>query len=217
MRNHYLLQLSLFSSLLVINAALAAPAPAKIHITPQMTVNSLAGRPATDLVVLSNGRQISVGSLRELQAAQQQMRTALPESRLAPALKQQPAAKGTPIRTPADLAAALKRPGTDTVQFPSGRTATVDQLKFLQPKVEKRLGRKFFTQTSLAAPPIKITGATTQQDWVAILRKGDDTLLESPTGKLTTVGDLKQTLAKSPGAKSKKQDTNPASVPSKKR
>ena len=175
--------------------------PKVIKLTPGMTTQSLSGRPDSDLLEFSNGRRLSLGSLRRLRAAQQRMRAAQPGSRLAPALKQKPAATGTPVRTSADLLAALKRPGTETVQFPSGRRATVDQIKFLQPEVEKRLGRKISTLSSTPstlAPPIRITNKTTKSDWKEILQQPDNTLLQAPDGKRLTVGALKLSLATTP-------------------
>jgi len=177
-----------------------------IKISPQVTMQSLATRPGTDLVELSNGRRMSLKSLRRLQSLQMKMRAAQPESRLAPAFKQSPAATGTLIKSAADLSAALKRPGTDTVQFPSGRTATVDQIKFLQPLVEERLGRKLSTPPPQSRSPrsIKITDRTTRKDWENIFRQPDDTLLESPSGRLTTVGAIKQYLAETSKSRSEK-------------
>jgi len=195
----------------------AVATPAVIKINPQLTVLSLAGRPDSDLVELTNGRRINVGSLRKLKAAQLKMQAALPGSRLSPALQQKPAATGFAVGSAAELASALKRPGTDTVRFPSGRTATVDQIKFLQPFVEARLGRSLSSpgqQQSSAGATVKITNATSKGDWLQILKLPGDTLLEAPDGKRMTVGALKMSLAStSPGAVNR---TAPATVPPKK-
>jgi hypothetical protein len=89
--------------LLMIGAALAEPGIVKY--TPNMTVKSLAGRLDTDLVELKNGRRVSVGDLRRLDAAAQKMRA--PKVDLMPAvLKVKPAATGIKINNAADLAAA---------------------------------------------------------------------------------------------------------------
>ena len=134
------------------------------------------------------------------------------------ALKIKPAATGTRINNAADLAAALKRPGNETVQLPSGRLATVGQIKFLQPEVEKRLGRKLNAlpqRPNLSGPAIKITKGTTKSEWVDILHKDPGTVLENPKGTRITVGELKAYLAKSTKATpvTGPQKAVPASTP----
>lgn len=201
--------------LLMIGAALAEPGIVKY--TPDMTVNSLAGRPDTDLGELKNGRRVSLGDLRRLEAAAQKMRA--PKVDLMPAvLKLKPAATGTPVKTAADLVAALKLPDNATVQLPSGRLATVGQIKLVQPLVEKRLGHSLamvVQRPNLTGPAIKIMKGTTRAQWEDILKKPDTTVLESPNGKRITVGEAKQYLAKNntaiPGAAPRK--TVPASAP----
>jgi hypothetical protein len=97
----------------------------------------------------------------------------------------------------ADLTAALKRPDSDTVQMPSGRLATVGQIRFIQPIVEKRLGYKLTTllqQPSPTAPATRVDASTTVAQWKEILQKPDSTVVESPQGKRITVGELKQAV-----------------------
>jgi hypothetical protein len=182
--------------LLMIGAALAEPGIVKY--TPNMTVKSLAGRLDTDLVELKNGRRVSVGDLRRLDAAAQKMRA--PKVDLMPAvLKVKPAATGIKINNAADLAAALKLPDNATVQLPSCRLATVGQIKLVQPLVEKRIGHSLtmmVQRPSLSGPAIKIMKGTTRAQWEDILKKPDNTVLESPNGKRITVGEAKQYLAK---------------------
>ncbi len=176
--------------------------PAIVKYTPNMTVKSLAGRPDTDLVELRNGRRVSVGDLRRLDAAAQKMRAPRVD-RMPAALKVKPAATGTKIRNAADLAAALKLPDNTTVQLPSGRLATVGQIKLVQPLIEKRLGHSLAMvqqRPNLTGPAIKINKNTTRAQWEDILKKPDATVLESPNGKRITVGEAKQYLAKNPKA-----------------
>jgi hypothetical protein len=124
------------------------------------------------------------------------MMAAKPGRRLPAALKTKPASKGRLLNTQADIAAALKRPDNETVQLPSGRLVTVGQLKFVQPLVEKRLGRSLtqINQNNLEGPAIKVTKTTTKSEWITILRMPDSTVLESPNGKRITVGKLKQEM-----------------------
>jgi len=182
--------------LLMIGAALAEPGIMKY--TPNMTVKSLAGRPDTDLIELKNGRRVSVGDLRRLDTAAQKMR-APKIDRMPAVLKVKPAATGIKINNAADLAAALKLPDNATVQLPSGRFATVGQIKLVQPLVEKRIGHSLtmmVQRPNLSGPSIKITKGTTRAQWESILKRPDNTVLESPNGKRITVGEAKQYLAK---------------------
>jgi len=181
-----------------IGAAGAGAGSNIIKYTPNTTLKSLAGRPDSDLVEFSNGRRISVGRLRSLEAAQQKMLASVPGRRLPAALKVKATTTGTMVRNSADLNAALQRSDSETVQFPSGRLATVGQMKFVQPLVEKKLGKKL-TQVP-SAEIIKISNATTLSDWKIIFQKPDSTVLESPNGKRITVGDLKQAMAKTPSS-----------------
>jgi hypothetical protein len=183
-------------ALLMIGAALAEPGIVKY--TPNMTVKSLAGQPDTDLVELKNGRRVSVGDLRRLDVAAQKMR-APKVDRMPAVLKVKPAATGIKINNAADLAAAFKLPDNATVKLPSGRLATVGQIKLVQPLVEKRIGHSLtmvVQRPNLSGPSIKITKGTTRAQWEDILKKPDNTVLESPNGKRITVGEAKQYLAK---------------------
>ena len=97
-----------------------------------------------------------------------------------------------------ELATALTRQGTQTLQLPSGRTLTAEQLRFLQPEVEKRLGRKLTAAPRApdrSGPAIKVPRGVSKAQWDALLQKPDDTVLESPSGRRVTVGEVKQHLA----------------------
>lgn len=110
----------------------------------------------------------------------------------------------TRVNNSSDLAAALKRSDNETVQLPSGRLATVGQIKRLQPMVEKQLGRKLTSnpqRPNLEGPAIKISKNISKEEWKGIFQKPDNTVLESPSGKRITLGELKKTLS----AKNKKR------------
>lgn len=166
---------------------------------PGMRVSSLAGRAESDLVEFDGGRRIRVGDLRRLDVAAKRMRAALSARQAAPAgLRATPAATGERVGNASDLAGALSRGGAETLQLPSGRTLTAEQLRFLRPEVEKRLGRKLTTSPqapSRAGPAIKVPRGVAREEWQALMQKPDDTLLESPSGKRVTVGEIKQQLA----------------------
>jgi hypothetical protein len=157
----------------------------------------LAGRPDASLVELQDGRRLKVGDIRRLTALTRKARAAAPGSRMPQALKLKPAAKGTPLHTAADIAAALERPDGETVQLPSGKTMTVGLLKLVREDVERRLGRSLTAGTGrpdLSGTAVRVAAGT---DWKNILGRPDGTVLESPRGKRITVGELKQALAAS--------------------
>lgn len=166
-----------------------------LRFSPTLKPGTILARPDTDQVELSDGRRLRVGDVRRLTATAQRMRSAT-GNRLPAALKIAPAATGRRVANAADLAEALKRPDSETVVLPSGRRATVAQLRFVQPYVEKRLGRKLSAAGSqrpaLTGPAVKVTA---QSDFKDILQRPAGTVLESPDGTRITVGELKQALA----------------------
>jgi hypothetical protein len=170
------------------SAPLAQQARVLKH-TPSMRTSDLAGRPDTDLVEFADGRRVSVGALRRLAAAAPKLR-ASGTYRVPAALRAAPAASGTRIDSAADLTAALARADSETVRLPSGRLATVGQIRFVLPRVPGRLARP-----GPPGPAIKVSRSTTADGWKGILQKPDGTVLESPNGTRITVGELKQALA----------------------
>jgi hypothetical protein len=193
-------------------AALAAGLPAQAQTTSPkvaptvghamkfdatLTSNAILSRPDSDLVELPNGQRLRVGDIRQLSALAQKMQ-AKPGALAAPALAAKPAATGIRVSNAAELAAALKRPDGDTVVLPSGRRATVGQLRFVQPYVERKIGRALTApaaqRPNLSGPAIKVTQ---QSDFRELLKQPDATVLEAPNGTRITVGELRQALAHS--------------------
>ncbi len=181
----------------VTNDATAAQATGDriVKYTPNMHITDLAGRPDTDFVELSSGRRVRVSDLRRLESIAGKLRTA--KGNLPMALKAKPADSGTRINNAADLSAALKRSDNETVQLPSGRFATVGQIKLVLPRVEQQIGHPLSTapkRPNLSGPTIKVSNGTTKDEWMGIFQKQDSTVLESPNGTRITVGELKQAL-----------------------
>jgi hypothetical protein len=193
----------------ITSSAKAQPAaganPNIIKFTPHMTVASLTARANADLVELPNGRYVKVGTIRNFEAAAKIMRT--PRVNKMPAeLKHLPDGNNfRTVKTANDLSAALKLPDSATVKLPSGRFATVGQIKFVQQMVDKKSGNKL-TEISrrqdLSGPAIAIpkdmakimTKAEQEKFWENILQKPDSTILEAPNGRRITVSQLKQGL-----------------------
>lgn len=165
---------------------------------PGMRVSALAGRADSDLVEFDGGRRMRVGDLRRLDAAAKRMRAAAAGQAAPVGLRAVPAATGQRLSNASDLVGALKRPGTETLQLPSGRTLTAEQLRFLQPEVEKRLGRKLTATPGApdrSGPAIKVPRGVSAEEWNALMQKPAGTLLESPSGKRITVGEIKEQIA----------------------
>lgn len=92
----------------------------------------------------------------------------------------------------------MTKPDNNTVQFPSGRVATVAMIKYIQPLIKKRLGKTISTLNNFSkyqGNTIKITPNRDKKYWQNILSKPDDTILEIPSGKRFTVGDLKKIIS----------------------
>lgn len=169
-----------------------------IRYSSNMPSGSILARPDTDIVILPSGKRMKVGDIRKLTQQAKRMRTAVPGSKLSAALKTKPAESGgRKVSNAQELAKALQRPDSETVVLPSGRRATVGQIKFVQKFVEQKTGRsmtRVAKQRNLTGPAIKINKST---DWKKILQQPDKTILEAPDGKRITVGELKQALAAS--------------------
>lgn len=165
-----------------------------VQYQPGIPLSARAKLPDTALMEFPNGRRISLGQLRAIDAASLKARSSRADH-LPLAFRLKPAATGTPVRNADDLAAALKRPDTDTLQLPNGQVLTVGMLRYLKPKIEKRTGRKLSVspqRPNLTGPALKVSA---QSDWKSILKKPDNTLLEAPDGSRSTVGDVKKVLA----------------------
>lgn len=175
--------------------ALAATGANIVRFDPALSSAAILARPDTDMVELPNGRRIRVADIRRLSGHAQRMQ-APAGSRSPAALRALPAASGTRVGDAAELAAALKRGDSETVTLPSGRRATVAQIRFVQAHVEKKIGRSLAvveaSRPSLSGAAIKVTA---QSDFKDILQKPAATVLEAPDGTRITVGELRQALA----------------------
>jgi hypothetical protein len=171
-----------------------------IPYKPQLKMSDLAGVPDSVQVELSPGRQISVAQLRRLEILQQKMQ-APKISRLPAALRIKPSPTGgRRLYSVSELPSLLKLPDRETIVLPSGHRATVAQIKFLQPFVEKQTGISFNAlpkRPNLQGTAVQINA---RSDWQAILQMPDSTILESPNGRRITVAEAKQYLIQHPNA-----------------
>ncbi len=165
-----------------------------IKAGPGISAAALAGRADSDLVELSDGRRLRLGDARRLAASISKARAAARPMPIT-TLRAQPATTGTPINNTADVNAALKRGDQETVVLPSGRRATVAQLRLAQSFAAKQGGRPssaVLPRANLTGPAIKVTP---QSDFKALMNQPDATVLESPKGTRVTVGEIKQHFA----------------------
>jgi hypothetical protein len=162
-----------------------------LRYTPQLRVEELRGRPDSDSIELPNGKRMRLGDLRRLTAFAGKLRST-PVKPLPPALTARPAARGVRVNNANELAATLARPESETIELPSGRRFTVAQLKFLQPQIEKQLGRPLAAGSAVRSDSTVRVGA--RSDWKSILQMPDTTVLEATDGTRVTVGDLKRAL-----------------------
>jgi hypothetical protein len=226
MKASHFLAIGLASALLfVFSAATYAenPKPNIIKFTPHMTSASLVGRPDTDLIEFSNGQRMSVGSLHRLRLAVQKMHGST-VNMMPAALHIKPDGNNIKVHIKAgsDIATALKLPDSNTVRFPSGRVATAAQIKFVQPYVEKKLGRKLTDipqRPNLSGPTIKFKANMTKEEQKAQMmtvfdakKTPDSTVIESPNGVRVSVGELKAEMKRRFG---KHPKTTPGSAPKK--
>jgi hypothetical protein len=210
----------------ILNPQIAFPQARSVQTTPasvdtkikvvQYAPNmSLEGLAPTDQVRMPGGQRVGVATLHRLDAAATKLRAPRTQIPLPPALFARPAVGGAPIYSMSDITAALAgKSDNETIQLPSGRRATVGQVRLLQRALERKLGRSFSSfgqRPNLAGPAVKLAAVgpkpTEQQkaEFRKLMTMPDNTVLESPHGKRMTVGELKQYLpkfAKAPRARS---------------
>lgn len=174
--------------------AWAVEAAHVVKFSPTMRLSTLSARPDTDLVELTDGKRVRLGDLRKIDRAAQKLRAAPTVPIVPPGLRFKPAATGIRLNNADDLLAALKKPDSETVVLPSGRVATVGQLKFVRSRLEARLGHPLGARAGRPNLTGRALKVDKNSDWTQILKKPDATVLESPSGKRVTVGELKHAI-----------------------
>jgi hypothetical protein len=171
----------------------------KLKITASTPVTALNALSDNDFVELPSGSLIRMKEVRRFSKLSKRLKAAKTASpALSPGLRMQPAATGRPVTTLDDLKNIKNLPDTETVELAGGVRATVAQVKLLMPELEKRLGKRVMDMKKRAThkgPVVKVTASTDREYWKEILRKPDNTVLESPGGKRITVGELKEILS----------------------
>ena len=171
---------------------------------PNQSLASLAAAPAGSQVMV-RGRLVRpefLGQVAALRAKLTQPRTVKPLPSATTYANAKP--DGVVGQNGLTMAEALKRPGNQVIQV-GGLKYSADQLRQIDaivkasPRDPRGLAERVTGPTSAPAAPMKtgprlaVTKATPVQ---AMLAKSDDTVLQTPSGKSITVGQLKQYMAK---------------------
>ncbi len=172
--------------------ALASEASSVIPYTPALRLSTLAAQPDSDLLELSDGKRVPLGQLRMLERAAQGVREASMVAEMPPSLLVKPDPTGMQPVNAADLASMLDKPDSETVLLPSGLSATLGQVRLVQPWVEMRLGHALGASwPRLDGLALKVGNRT---NWARMLQNSDTTVLLSRSGIGVTVGELKQAI-----------------------
>ncbi|WP_457577112.1 hypothetical protein [Desulfomarina sp.] len=169
-----------------------------LQLSPRMSAATLAHIKNTDYVRLPSGRIIQMKHIRDAARLSKRLHNIrIKKNPLPASLHLKPAATGTPVNNIFELSSLLETAKDgDTIQLPSGRLVTAAQIRFLQPELEKQLGKKLSRFRQKKKKTVKIIPSTDKRYWENILKKPDDTVLETEDGKFFTVGELKKTLSR---------------------
>ena len=150
----------------------------------------------SDTVELQNGRRLKVGTIRKFSSLSGKLKAARPTYPVMPqAVKKKAPGTGIRVANVAELSNKLQASDDTTIEFPSGRTYTVAQLRFLQPFLEVQLGKKMnqpLHQQHHKGKVVQLKNTPDRSYWKSIFTMADSTVLETPQGTRFTVGELKQ-------------------------
>lgn len=172
----------------------AAFNPQRVEITPAISLAQIRALPPTTVVRLPSGREMTAEKYNKLADTFIAIRKAgldrAPPPKSAFSRTKGPAQ--VQLRPGMDLKAVAQRPESDVVQLPTGEKFTVGDLKRLSAIEKVRTGRGLFDppgpRPGLAGPSIKVTPGF---DAATLARKPDTTVLEMPSGRRITLGELR--------------------------
>lgn len=211
------------AAVLLLTLAVVVCAPAQtastngVHMlqyAPGMSMKTLAGHADSEVVAFPNGLHITVKQMRQAQDTARVLMAKRQHQEFPLALRTQPTATGTRITSGADISAALRRnSGSETLQLPSGKTITTGQLQLMQAQIEARTGRKLteiqprptLAQANIILKPN--TGKEALHKQLTGLKDSD--IVATPSGKVVSVGEVRQYFRTIPGQK----DINGRTVP----
>lgn len=165
-------------------------------IQKNTTMNQIRSLRDDDVVRFASGRTATAKSVKGMAVAITKIReaglTSTPKANY-----QFSRLQGNPqlqLRKGTDLAEVAKRPDLDVLQLPDGRKLTVADLKKLSALNKQLNGKSFFEMQTRPVNPIRVGSAqkiASPADVQKLENKPDSTLLESPSGKRITLGELR--------------------------
>lgn len=163
-----------------------------VRLPPNVRMQDLSALRPDQVIETPSGRRLNVGRFRAIQQAVEsaRQRTSRPRPQAFPILAPTPRLAPVPLRPHESAAEILARPPDQVVRLADGRTATVAQLRAIAPYVQQRYGVKLAsTRAPPQGPALKIRSVA---DLKSLPRNAaDDTVLETPSGKRITLGELK--------------------------
>ena len=173
-----------------------------IKLPPGQTFGSLSSTLSDDQIIeMPSGTRMRVGSVRALQASFAKARLhATTKAQQGFKILPPPKTSGVPIKADESAAEILARPPSDIVTFPSGRSASVAQLRVMVPYIKQHYGIDLLHPPSSGRP--NLTGPAVMITSVDDLKKipknaPASTLLETPKGTRITLGELRTAMSNS--------------------
>lgn len=173
-----------------------------IKLPPGQSFGSLSSTLTDDQIIeMPSGTRMKVGSIRALQVAfakaKQRASVKAPAGfKILPA----PAKPGVAIKPGETAAEILARPNSDVVTFPSGRTASVAQLKAMAPYIQKHYGVDLLHPGTSGRPNLngKALLISSLEDLKKIPKDAPaSTILETSKGTRITLGELRTAISNS--------------------
>ncbi len=184
-----------FSALAAPKIGLIQSAPHVYALKAETRMADLQALADTDFVLASNGKQVPVSLLHTLQAIHNLDSQPRPQPTLMMhKVDVNAVPKLTLSKSQTDFGALLQLPKETVLSTPGGRRFTVEQLRLLQPQIEVHIGRPLASVHPYLTPdgPVQMIAHGTKPD--ALLKLPDNTVLQSPSGKRISVGELRQYL-----------------------
>lgn len=165
------------------------------------TLQQLRAMPPTTIVQMPSGRTVKARSVLTLTDALRAARTSTANRRAVDLkMSRTSAPVQVQVRSGAALAAARSMPGSTVIGLPNGMKLTVDDVKKLEDFDSRAKFRQMVGGRALSDPAhARFTGKPvvdlrTRADVEQLRGKGDDTIVRTADGSVTTLGDLKAAL-----------------------
>lgn len=163
-----------------------------VRVQPNLRLQDLQALRNDQTIETPSGRRLNVGRFRAIQQAvvEAKERTARPRPQSFRILAPTPRLAAVPLRPRETAADILARPPEQVVRLEDGKTATVAQLRAIAPYVQQRYGLSLASKRAAPqGPALRIRSVT---DLKSLPRNSsDNTILETPSGKRITVGELR--------------------------